>query len=90
MGLIDYISRHSVEELQSPAYWYEHFGVALIDVFITCLEFQTSTSSNLKMNSNPDGFLGTQSLNRNENDLVSSSLATQTKITVKVYWQISV
>ena len=44
-----------IRKPQPLAYWDEHFGVALIDVFITCLEFQASTSSNLKMDSNPDG-----------------------------------
>ena len=46
MGLIDYISRHPVRKPQPPAYWEEQFVVALIDDFVTCLEFQDS--SNLK------------------------------------------
>ena len=83
MGLIDYISRHPVGISQPPAYWDEHFVVALIVDFITCLEFQDSTSFNLKMNSYPNGYLGAQSLNRNEKGLASNSFATQTKLTVK-------
>ena len=83
MGLIDYISRHLVGKPQPPAYWDEHFVVALIDDFIACFEFQESTSFNLQMNSNPNGYQGTQSLNRNENDLASNSFATQTKLIVK-------
>ena len=36
------------------------------------------------MNTNPNGKLGTQSLNWNENDFASSSFATQAKLTVKI------
>ena len=83
MGLIDYISRHPVGISQPPAYWDKNFVVALIVAFITCLEFQDSTSFNLKMNSIPNGYLGAQSLNRNENGSAANSFATQTKLTVK-------
>ena len=82
MGLIDYTSRHPVGKPQPPAYWDEHFVVALIDDFIACLEFQDSANANLEMNSNPNGFLGTQKLNRNENGLASNSHSMQYTFTV--------
>ena len=56
MGLIDYILRHPVGKPQPPAYWDEHFVVALIDDFISCLEFQDSTIANIGMIENPNGF----------------------------------
>ena len=69
MGLIDYISRHPVGKPQPPAYWDEHFVVAIIDNFLACLEFQDSASLNLEMNSNPYGVPNTQKLDRNENGI---------------------
>ena len=55
MGLIDYTSRHPVDKPQPPAYWDEHFVVALIDKFFSCLEFQDSTIANIEMIKNPNG-----------------------------------
>ena len=57
MGLIDYISRYPVGKPQPPAYWYEQFVVALIDDFVTCLEFQDSSNKNISLNENPFGYL---------------------------------
>ena len=83
MGLIDYISRHPVGKPQPPAYWDEQIVVAFIDDFVTCLEFQDSSNSNISLNENPIGYLGTRKLNRNENAEISISVHTQTAFTVK-------
>ena len=83
MGLIDYISRHPVGKPQLPAYWDKQFFVALIDDFVTCLEFQDSSKKNISLNENPIGYLGTRKLNRNENVETSISAHTQTAFTVK-------
>ena len=82
MGLIDYISRHSVGKPQPPAYWDEQFVVALIDDFIVCLEFQDSASLNLALNSIPYGMFNTQKLDRNENDFYSISFETAKTLTL--------
>ena len=82
MGLIDYISRHPVGKPQPPAYWDEHFVVALIDDFISCLEFQDSTIANIEMIENPYGFLSTLQLDRNENFNRSLSHTKETHFTV--------
>ena len=82
MGLIHYISRHPVGKPQPPAYWDEHFVVALIDNFISCLEFQDSTIANIEMIKNPNGTQRTLQLNRNENFARSNSHAKATKFTV--------
>ena len=68
MGLIDNISRHPVGKPQTPAYWDEHFVVAVIDYFIACLDFQDSTIAKTAMFSDPNGFPGTRALNRNVKD----------------------
>ena len=49
MVLIDYFSRHPVGKPQPPSYWDEHFVVALIDNFISCLEFQDNTIANVEI-----------------------------------------
>ena len=67
LGVIDYFLRHPVEKPQPPAYWDEHFVVALIDDFIACLVFQDSTMANIAKNENPHGFLGLYQLDRNKN-----------------------
>ena len=82
MGLIDYISRHPVGKPQPPAYWDEHFVVALIDDFISCLEFQDSTIANIEMNKNPNGSKHIAQLDRNENANRSNSLTKETQFTV--------
>ena len=82
MGLIDYISPHPVGKPQPPAYWDEHFVVALIDNFISCLEFQDSTIANIEMIENPNGVQRTLQLNRNENFARSNSHAKATDFTV--------
>ena len=82
MGLIDYISRHPVGKPQPPAYWDEHFVVALIDDFISCLEFQDSTIANIEMIENPNGFQRTLQLDRNENSTRSNLHTKATYFTV--------
>ena len=67
MGLIDYILRQPVGKLQPTAYWNENFVVALIDDFISCLEFQDSAIANIDMFEKPNGVQRTLQLNRNEN-----------------------
>ena len=84
MGLIDYISRHPVRKPQPPAYWDEHFVVALIDDFVKCVEFQDSSSNNLSLNNvNSINYLGTKALNLNKNFACSKSVHTQTAFTVR-------
>ena len=84
MGLIDYISRHPVGKPQPPAYWDEHFVVALIDDFVKCVEFQDSSSNNFALNNDKTiNYLGTKELNRNENFAHSNSVHTQTACTVR-------
>ena len=71
---------------QPPAYWDEQFVVALIDDFVTCLEFQDSSNQNISLNKNPIGYLGTRKLNRNKNGKISNSVHTQTAFTVSSQW----
>ena len=78
MGLIDYILRHPVGKPQPPAYWDEHFVVALIDDLISCLEFQDSTLANIEMIEKPNGVQRTLQLYRNENFPRSDSHAKST------------
>ena len=68
---------------QPPAYWDEHIVVALIDNFVTSLEFQDSNMANIEMNENSNGFIGTFQLDRKENFAHSVSRSTQTALTVK-------
>ena len=82
MGLLDYISRHPVGKPQPPAYWDEHFVVALIEDFISCLEFQDSTIANIEMIENPNGFQRTLQLDRNKNSNRSISHTKETHFTV--------
>ena len=65
LGLIDYISRHPVGKPKPPAYWDEHFVVALIDDFVKNLEFQDSSKKNMCLNENPIRYLGTKKFNHN-------------------------
>ena len=82
MGLTDYISRQPVGKPQPPAYWNEHFVVALIDNFIACLEFQDSASLNLALNSNSYGTFNTQKLDLNENGVHSDSFEAHNAFTL--------
>ena len=74
----------SVRKPQPPAYWDEHFVVALIDDFVKCVEFQDSSSNNLSLNNvNSINYLGTKALNLNKNFACSKSVHTQTAFTVR-------
>ena len=68
---------------QPPAYWHEDFVVALIDSFVTSLEFQDSNMAYIEMNENSNGFIGTFQLDRKENFAHSLSRSTQTALIVK-------
>ena len=82
MGLIDYILRHPVGKPQPSTYWDENFVVALIDDFISCLEFQDSAIANLEMFEKPNGVQRTLQLDWNENFHRSDLNAKSTEFTV--------
>ena len=82
MVLIDYILRHPVGKQQPPAYWDENFVVALIDDFISCLEFQDSTLANIEIIEKPNGVQRKLQLDRNENFPRSDSHAKSAEFTV--------